>query len=301
MNVLLTGVTGFLGSHLGRALLDRGDAVLAYRRRTSVLSRLVGVTERIAWFDLDAGEIARPFDDARIDAIVHAATCYGRAREATSEVISANVLLPLQIVDIAKEKQCPIFVNIDSFFCKAEPAYQNAPRYIMTKRHLREWLRIDTAASLAVQNLRLEHVYGPGDAPTKFVPALLAALAAHQPRLALTPGEQRRDFIYVTDAISAILCVLDHTSPAAGFSELEIGTGEPHSVREMAETARSILRSTTTLGFGDLPYIQGELMHSHADLRPLRELGWSPSISLEEGLRRMALAAALPRIPNHVA
>lgn len=88
--ILLTGATGFLGSHLARACLTAGHAVAALKRRGSRLDPLGDAAQRIRWFDIEEG-VEAPFKSCGpIAAVVHTATCYGRQGETPPQVFEAN-------------------------------------------------------------------------------------------------------------------------------------------------------------------------------------------------------------------
>ena len=118
---------------------------------------------------------------------------------------------------------------------------------------------------------------------------VVRSLLANESRLALTGGEQQRDFIYIDDAIAALLCVTRFAESApVGFYELEVGRGEPTRLRDFVELAKRLCPSAqTVLDFGALPYRTNEVMSIAASTEKLRALGWRPCVSLEEGLRRM--------------
>ena len=100
----------------------------------------------------------------------------------------------------------------------------------------------------------MEHLYGPNDNHSKFVSWLFHSLRSNVAELNLTSGIQKRDFIHVFDAISAInhlLVSLDHLP--LGFSEIGLGTGNMTSIREFVECAHRVYESTTSLHFGAIP------------------------------------------------
>jgi nucleoside-diphosphate-sugar epimerase len=140
-----------------------------------------------------------------------------------------------------------------------------------------------------VLNLKVQHFYGPGDDPTKFVSGLIARCLANVPEIPLTDGGQQRDFIYVTDVVSAMLELLNLPAgggPRGGFATYEIGSGSPVRVRELAELVHRLTGSRSRLNFGALAYRPGEPMLTCADTSALQALGWRPRVPLPEGLTR---------------
>lgn len=292
LTLALTGGTGFVGRELLTALLGAGHKVVALHRR----DRPAGLLrhERLNWASLET--LAADLRACRFDAVFHLATAYGPGLT-LSGMVAANVEMPLRLLECAATGGCPLFVNTDTFFAKPAFDYPHMRPYIQSKAELLRWIRLaaDTTPGLKVVNARLEHVYGPGDGPQKFVPHVLDKLLAHEP-LALTSGEQLRDFVHLHDVVAAYMTVLDATdSLPAGVTEVEIGTGAASSVKTFVETARALSGSRSALNFGAQPYRDREIMHSVADTRALRAMGWEPRLTLREGIQATLDVIATPR------
>jgi nucleoside-diphosphate-sugar epimerase len=105
------------------------------------------------------------------------------------------------------------------------------------------------------------------------------------PELKLTPGEQKRDFIYIDDVLSAYSTLLDaHGKLNKSFLAFGLGSGQAVRIRDFVELAHCLTESGTELKFGALPYREGEIMESAADIGALECLGWRPAFTLEQGL-----------------
>ena len=68
------------------------------------------------------------------------------------------------------------------------------------------------------------------------------------------------------------------------FATVELGTGEAQLLADIVRQTRQICQSHTELRFGALPYREGEIMHSQADISQMQSLGWSPLVNLSKGL-----------------
>ena len=155
------GATGFFGSHLARTLVARGDEVHATRRASSSLARLGDAARAIQWHD-----VANPADPivgaAMCDAVIHAATDYGRAGANASTVEWVNFTWPMALLHAAEAARVPLFVNVDTSLPPALSAYAG------TKRSFAEHARERTAwGAIRVLNIGLESVFGPGDDSAK--------------------------------------------------------------------------------------------------------------------------------------
>lgn len=279
MRVLITGATGFLGSAIARLCVTAEMEVSAIRRTGSNLARLDGVAERIAFFDNTDAGIAAALDHP-YDAVVHAATCYGRQGESWPTLLETNTLFPLRILEKVVGRDPFVFVNIDTVL----DAHTNA--YAMSKRQFADWGRMAVKlGGFRLANVRLEHLYGPNDDPSRFVPQIIHQCLANAESIPLTEGHQLRDFIHIDDAAAGILRLLgvSETLPS-GWSEFDLGSGLPVSIRQLVEHIHRLTNSQAKLCFGAKPYRVGEMMASTADISKLVELGWACRVSLDVGL-----------------
>jgi nucleoside-diphosphate-sugar epimerase len=143
----------------------------------------------------------------------------------------------------------------------------------------------------AVTILRPCWVYGPGLAPSTFLPTLTMALA-HRKRYAMTPGQQTRDLIYIDDMARAVVRCLDEDAPVGTYN---IGTGRETLVLDMALMIAERVRpdALALLDVGLRPYREGEAFRVAIDVSRARErLGFSAEVPLEDGLTRMVEALA---------
>jgi CDP-paratose synthetase len=292
---VLSGATGFLGSHVCRALVEGGHTVEAFRRRSSDLARLGAVAERVRWHWAPE-EIEAPFRGPKTPAaVIHCAARYGRRGESPAELLEANTLLPVRLYHQAAGRGVPLFLNTDTVL---DPRLN---LYALSKRHAAEWLRM-AAGPTRVLNLKVQHFYGPGDDPTKFITGLVLQCLANVPEIRLTDGRQRRDFVYVSDVVSAMLALLEaepgEAGARGGFADYEIGSGDPVEVRQVVELLHKLTGSRSRLLFGALPYRPGEPMLTCADTAALRALGWRPLVPLPEGLTRTIAAEKNNRSPK---
>jgi nucleoside-diphosphate-sugar epimerase len=281
--VLLTGATGFLGSHLCRALIERGHTVEAIRRHSSDLSRLGPLAGQVRWHCAPDG-LEAPFSGPNIpDAVIHCATLYGRHGESPVLMLEANTLLPVRLYHLAAQRGVPLFLNTDTIL---DPALN---LYALGKHQAVQWL-MRAGGPTRVLNLKVQHFYGPGDDPAKFITWLVTQCLANVPEIRLTDGRQQRDFIYVSDVVGAMLALLEceapGSGPGGGFATYEIGSGNPVALRDLVELIHKLTGSRSRLSFGAVPYRPGEPMLTRADTAALRALGWRPQVQLPEGLAR---------------
>jgi nucleoside-diphosphate-sugar epimerase len=142
-------------------------------------------------------------------------------------------------------------------------------------------------SELRFVNVRLEHLYGLGDDPSSFVTYIIRQCLANAESVELTRGEQIRDFIFIDDAVSGIMQLLiSREILPVGRSEIDLGNGNPVSIRQLVERIHQLTKSRSHLCFGRIPYRENESMESKADISKLIELGWNSRTSLDEGLAK---------------
>ncbi len=278
--VLVTGATGYLGRFVTRDAVERGESVVVLKRHSSNLRYLAGLTTHLQFVNIEDTDLAALFQTHQFDTIIHCATNYGRDITDPLSVIEANLLLPLKLLELARQHAVRRFVNTDTIL---DPRVNH---YALAKAQFKEWLK-RYSDSITCVNIAFEHFYGPGDNPTKFVTYVVKSLLAGVPTLKMTPGEQRRHFVYIEDAASAIQKILDATnSSRSGMYAFEVGAEQPTRLRDMVELARQIVGSShTDLEFGALPYRPNEVMLPVLDDSLKQATGWCPGTSLADGLR----------------
>jgi CDP-paratose synthetase len=279
--ILITGATGFLGSSLAKKISPLYQCVLL-KRSTSLTTRIDSLLkEGLPFFDLDKVPLKKIFEAFSFDAVIHCATNYGRRTLHPIDIIEANLILPLRILHFASEAGVKNFLNTDTILDK------RINDYSLSKRQFREWFE-GFADRICCTNVAIEHFYGPFDDQSKFVSWVIGALISNAPKLDLTEGLQRRDFVYIDDVVTAFQTILEHqfTVPN-GYYTFEIGSGETIEIRELVNLVKLISGNTTTkLNFGAIPYRKNEIMTSSVQLETLLALGWRPCTSLLAGLEK---------------
>ena len=231
--------------------------------------------------------ISNCINENQIDCIVHTATNYGREGASLSEILEANLVLPLTILKaMSSTSKKATFINTDSFFNKGNNVYSPLIDYSLSKKSLLEWL-VFFSDSFPVINMRIEHIYGPNDVAAKFIPSITKKLSdPSTTSIDLSPGLQVRDFIYIDDVVEAFYLVVENHSDQTqiGFVEYQIGTGEGTTIRDLVRKIAKLSESNSILDFGALPYRDKEIMTSISDKGFQERFKWTHQTTLESGL-----------------
>jgi dTDP-L-rhamnose 4-epimerase len=144
------------------------------------------------------------------------------------------------------------------------------------------------AYGTTVVALRFQNVYGERQSLRNPYTGILSIFSNRMrqnlPINIFEDGAESRDFIHVSDIVAVIGMALN--KPLSGFHAINVGSGVPTSVMNVAETLRELLASQSTLGVsGD--FRAGDIRHCYADLKRARQvLGFAPSLTVSEGLAR---------------
>ena len=291
MKILLTGATGFLGSHILKGIINKTEnTVIVLKRSFSNVSRINSLVNnsRVSFYDIDKYSLEEVFKDNDIDVIIHCATNYGRTDNSSYEVLETNLMLPVKLLDLAVKFGVKTFINTDSYFNKDNMSYSYLLNYSLSKKSLLLWLKY-FSHRLKIVNMVLEHIYGEDDNKSKFVYQMLDNIVVKQVKsIDLTYGDQKRDFIYVDDVVDAYIKILDYSqNHAFRFKSFDIGTGQAVSIKDFVQSIKLISESPTILNFGALPYREDEIMCSKADIIDLSDIGWYPKYSYKEALMKI--------------
>jgi nucleoside-diphosphate-sugar epimerase len=273
--ILLTGATGFLGSEVAKALVNNGHQVVIIKREQSDLKRLDSIKHLCSYYNVDDLQLA--FSENKIDTIIHTATSYGRKGESEEDVLNANLVFPFILLQCALRNNVKKFINTGT----ALNAYTNA--YSLSKHQFSNWLNF-YQKSLCICEVILEYFYGPGDDSWKFVTMVFEKIMKEEPFIEFTSGMQKRDFIYISDVVSAFVSLVNSNFPK-GMHSFPLGSGNPVTIKELVYQCSKIANNNKTeLKFGSLPDRALETDNIVCNTSMLKEIGWTDKIGLEEGL-----------------
>lgn len=295
MKILLTGATGFVGSHTARTLLESGRHELALlvrpRSDTHRIRDLLLQTTIVAGDLSDLRSVRTAVKVFRPEAVVHLAW-RGVVNSARNDVgQTANVRQALNLISLAQAAGARHWVGLGS---QAEygPCSNRITESMPTNpttnygraklAACRESAELCDRLGMSFSWLRLFSAYGPHDDPSWLIPYLaLSLLRGERPKV--TAGEQRWDYLYVDDVAAAVAVVAEHSQATGVFN---LGSGTTSTVRSIIEQVRNLINPRLPVGFGEVPYRADQVMHLEADISRLAALGWRPRISLAEGLAR---------------
>jgi nucleoside-diphosphate-sugar epimerase len=294
MKILLTGATGFIGSHLARLLVNQGDEVYALVRAGSNLWRIKDIEAQlhVVQGDLLALEqMSAALENIRPEVCIHAAWDVEPGRYLTAlenlSMLSASLHLASKLADMG----CQRFVGIGTCFeydlsvgyLAEESLTKPQTLYAASKLALQMVTeQLANITGMSVVWLRLFYQYGPYENRQRLVPAVICSLLQNQV-VKVTKGTQIRDFLHVEDVVEAIWAVTQ--SNLSG--PVNIGSGQPVTVQNIVAQIGTILNRPELILWGALAYNPSDPMFICANNRRLIEnTAWTPRYDLEQGLRQ---------------
>jgi dTDP-glucose 4,6-dehydratase len=303
MKMLVTGGAGFIGSNFICLVLaaGKGYSVVNYDKLTYAgnLANLASVAEnpnyRFVRGDIcDAAAVEAVMDGC--DAVVHfaAESHVDRSIYEPAPFIATNVMGTMMLLQVARRIGVQRFVQISTDEVYGDLAPETWANENSSLRPSSPYSASKAAADLLVQSFvrtynfpalitRSSNNYGPFQFPEKFLPLLITNALENRELPIYGDGLQQRDWVHVEDNCRGILAVLERGQAGEVYN---IG-GQP--VQENLTMARHLLR---LMGKPEklLAYVKDRPGHDRRyalDCKKMEtELGWKPSISLEDGLRR---------------
>ena len=318
MTILVTGAAGFIGFHVSKALLARGETVIGLdsitpyydvrlkHARLEQLSDYPGFSFRLADVSDEAALLALADEPAgeEITGIIHLAAQAGvrYSLENPLAYIEANVRG--QVVMLEAARRMPAlehFVyassssvyggNTKQPYSVEDPVEKPVSLYAATKRS-GELISYTYAHLYGIPQtgLRFFTVYGPWGRPDMAYFSFTEAILAGEPIEIFGADPMARDFTYIDDIVKGILAALDHPPVPATADDVphrvyNLGNREPRRVGELIAGIESALGIKAEIRVGSRR--AGDVTATFADIESSqRDLGFSPEIGLEEGLRR---------------
>ncbi|MBV8052241.1 MAG: SDR family oxidoreductase [Acidobacteriaceae bacterium] len=300
---LITGIAGFVGSSLARAILTRGEQVRGIDNFAT--GRRENLTEILPNIDLHEADLLDMSAAQRacrgVDYVLHEAAIPSVPRSVKDPLESnrANVDATVNLLIAARDAKVKRVV-----YAASSSAYGDTPTLPKREDMLPSPISPYAVAKLAGENymrsfwrcygletvsLRYFNVFGPRQDPTSPYSGVLAKfttlmLRGEQPTI-FGDGQQSRDFTYVDNVVNANLLACSAAATEAAGQVFNVATGVRFDLNETFRLLKKLTGYSGEVKYG--PERAGDVKHSLADLSSAKKhLGYEPSVNFEEGLRR---------------
>jgi len=321
MAVLVSGAAGFIGSATSRALLERGDHVVAIdnlndyydpglkQARLTRLQQQFGNRFRFERLDFADNQALTDFaDTVEIDGIVHLGAQAGvrYSLENPSAYVQSNLVGHCNMLELARARQprhmvyassSSVYGGNQSLPFRVEDRVDHPlSLYAATKKA--DELISESYSSLyrlPLTGLRFFTVYGPWGRPDMAMWIFTKALYAGEPLPLFNDGEMRRDFTYIDDIVRGVVACLD--SPPADNGQVKAGgSTSPHALYNIGNSrSEDLMRVVSLLEeetgrkalLDPKPMQIGDVRETFADISAIeRDHGFKPATSIDEGVPR---------------
>ena len=311
--VAISGATGAIGVALINKCIERGIRVYAYVRPGSVRRGNIPSDPLVKICDYDLGDfdkmarISSSVTLPGIDAFYHFgwAGTIGDGRN-DGRMQALNIKYTTDAVALAAAMRAKVFIGAGSqaeygrVEGKLTPDTKTAPEigYGIAKLAAGQLSRM-MCDRLGLRHIwvRILSVYGPHDGEATMIMSTIRRLI-HGDRPSLTEGRQVWDYLYCRDAAEAFLMLGEQSTSVIGKTGEMVfpdrlngkvyclGSGVGRPLRDYIREMRDAIDPGLSLGFGEVPYSDKQIMHLEADISDLtRDIGFKPSVSFKDGIR----------------
>jgi nucleoside-diphosphate-sugar epimerase len=299
INIVITGGSGFVGQYLIKTLLERGFNLFVFTRGSDKIVRGIGVTVIVVDYS-DAGMLAEKLITINPQFIVHLGASRDR-RHFTDMCINDivdNINADINLITAAAHlDDLSLFVYLGTADMYAPESANTigfdseiAPKNIYGLKK--------AVGKNLVESLFKTHgfpgvclvpsvIYGPGQAPDMFLPALISCLVRNE-KFNMTDGSQHRDYIFVTDVVDAVVSLITVKNKSCLGLTVLLGSGFSISIRDLALLVASSFgeNSRSLLSFGAIKSRESENSGYNFDMAKSQILlNWRAKVSIEAGIK----------------
>ncbi len=295
-SIIVTGGAGFIGSNLVEALSKDNSVIVLDNLHTGSRDNISGpVKSGVKFLKKDARDIGEIKE--KVSCIYHlgfysASPMYRENPHLVAEVIDGMI----SVLELARKNDCPVvFSSTSSIYNGIKPPHREDVIPGVTDYYTEGRIEAERLSELYyrlyglnVSAMRFFSVYGfHEDAKhgyANLATQFMKAMIKNEQPVIYGDGTQRRDFVFVTDVVDALL----RASTSKGFEVYNVGSGVNYSLNELVDKINKLLGSSISAKYIEMP-VKNYVMETLADTtKASRKLGFKAKIDLDSGLRTLA-------------
>lgn len=283
MQILITGINGFIGKHLANKLTQRGHIVLG-----------IGNDNRGV---LNPAIVEKAIRNAKVVIHLAALTSHKDIEENKFETLETNLQGTKNILDaFIKSKKTRKFL-----YPSSGKVYGRTPRFPISEDHPTTPLNTLGKSKLITEKLidfysnnqkefiifRIFNVYGKNQGKNFLIPTILKQVDQGKKEITLGDIKAKRDYVYIDDLVSAFVLAIEKKEKT-GISIFNVCTGEATSAREIVGIISKIKGRNIKIKTNPNLYREDETKVEYGSLDLIQKtFGWKPKVSFEEGLKKI--------------
>ena len=291
--VILTGGTGFVGSHILEKLLKLNKKVILLKRSFSNTWRIdefIG-NENLILKNIDKENLNDIFNQYNIECIFHLASNAQRGidLDTITSMINSNITFPTKLLETSVNNNVKFFINTGSVYEYQlnQPPISERTKikpfnlYASTKIAFEDILKFySNDYDLNCSTLKLFTPYGPKDNENKIIPYLIINSIKKENILVKSPNKTL-DLIYVDDVVDCYISLMNNILKFKKYETFNVGTGIGTSIKDVLELIEHNVGKNNNVNFGDLEDHQVWCTNNKIK----KKLNCNPKIKLNEGIK----------------
>lgn len=290
-NVIITGATGFVGSHLCKKLFELGYNVHIISRHSSSYENLKALKNKINIFKYDNNidGLIEYFRNIEADVVFHLASLFisEHRSEDIDTLIDSNLKFGTHILEAMLKSNTKKFVNTGTSWQHYEnKEYNPVNLYAATKKAFEDVIDFYVEAhNFKVITLKLFDTYGENDSRGKLI-NLLGKFSRERKKLKMSPGEQKIDLVYIDDVVNAFISAYQlFKEESIKHNKYAVSSGREIELKKLIKMYKEITGNEVLVEWGGRPYRQREVMELWRNYNNLPN--WEANITLEEGINKL--------------
>lgn len=289
--IVITGITGFVGSNLARFFIEKNYEIYAIVREHSDVSNLDDLSGQINYFryNQDIKKLITFFKETQPSCVFHLASNFIVEHNSSQidSLINSNIAFGLHLLEAMKEANVKRLVNTGtSWQHYNNEDYNPVCLYAATKQAFESIIKYYVEAeNFKVITLKLFDTYGEMDTRPKLI-NLLNKFADEETELKMTPGEQILNLVHISDVSSAFNIALDlvERQKKNCHNIYAVANTKSYKLKDVIDIFESVSNKKVNVIWGGKPYRKREVMHFWDNGENLPN--WKAKISLKKGLQK---------------
>lgn len=296
--ILVTGATGFIGSHLVKKLVQQGiQTYVIVRDLRKAEECFAEVLQDIVIYRIENSVylLVKFLQTEKIDGVIHLATKYitESCAEDIEDLVESNILFGMQILEAMKLAGVRKFINIGSSWQHYNHNnYNPVNLYAATKQAFEDILHYYTQAEgIHTITLEIYDTYGSKDNRNKIINCWKQN-SLKKEKIKLSLGEQKLDYVFIEDVVEAILQAIKIIYNLSNNDKIyekkyAVSSENAYTLKEIAQVFEQVYGTKLQIVWGAIPYRKREVFEPYRGTEILP--GWKAKYGLREGFEQMYL------------